>query len=494
MARPPQDELDAFMRSLRMQESSNDYRAESPWSSASGAYQYIDSTWGNYKGYRRAKDAPPEVQDERVRQDIIAAYEKFDGDWAKVAANHMFPAWADSPEKWNRPAAKGNPPMIEYVGEILGRAGLGSQTLGMESSSSTSDSGAGLNAGNPEPDQREREVRARALIPRAENFLRGALGSPVQQDRQSVLSALGMQRLDSSAIAPSLPFSPVPVSDGSGLGSVNGPGDAAEPLDPDAGLPSGLMSRLPDADRQLVGEVAGPPPPNQPPSQSFAQRRPTAASSSIEEAPDVARDELTDLRNSDTQTSSPPPTGGALSASSATPATGEGLSIDPLLNLAEALENSSANVLGLGSDLSSIVDPALMASLGQLGLSEDLGTLDALEEATRLLLGAGEQRRRLQRGFKREQELTGANLGDRGIEIRKSEAGHGLVGATGRALGEQQGESLADFNAAVGDQFRGILSGLGNEQLGNLGGLGQTLLTGITGNLEDALNQIPDFS
>lgn len=59
-------------RCIREHESINagHYKAENPVSSASGAYQFIDSTWRHYaknvpsaRKYKRAVDAPPVVQD-----------------------------------------------------------------------------------------------------------------------------------------------------------------------------------------------------------------------------------------------------------------------------------------------------------------------------------------------------------------------------------------------------------------------------------------------
>ena len=54
--------------SVKRCESGGDYRAENSRSSASGAWQIVDGTWGGYGGYRHASDAPPGVQDERAAQ------------------------------------------------------------------------------------------------------------------------------------------------------------------------------------------------------------------------------------------------------------------------------------------------------------------------------------------------------------------------------------------------------------------------------------------
>lgn len=60
-----------FLRCVRAHESdtAGSYRAQNPRSTASGAYQFLDSTWRNvstkagFPGYSRAIHAPPRVQD-----------------------------------------------------------------------------------------------------------------------------------------------------------------------------------------------------------------------------------------------------------------------------------------------------------------------------------------------------------------------------------------------------------------------------------------------
>jgi hypothetical protein len=64
-------QIDQILATIRKRESSNDYNAKSKSSSASGAYQFIDSTWRarakaagvDISAYPTARSAPPEIQD-----------------------------------------------------------------------------------------------------------------------------------------------------------------------------------------------------------------------------------------------------------------------------------------------------------------------------------------------------------------------------------------------------------------------------------------------
>lgn len=68
---------------------------------AAGKYQYTDSTWNNYKGYKRALDAPPEVQEERMINDLSRNLTRFGNDPFKALVEHYYPAHREHPEKWN---------------------------------------------------------------------------------------------------------------------------------------------------------------------------------------------------------------------------------------------------------------------------------------------------------------------------------------------------------------------------------------------------------
>jgi hypothetical protein len=120
------DQVGLLRDALKRVESSGNYQAKNPVTSASGAYQYTDGTWAGYGGYKAARYAPQHVQDARANEDLIKSLRKFNGDPFAVIANHMLPKQAKQPWLWTQPSflKQGKrtiriPPVIDYVRKVV---------------------------------------------------------------------------------------------------------------------------------------------------------------------------------------------------------------------------------------------------------------------------------------------------------------------------------------------------------------------------------------
>ncbi len=72
------------MATTRWLESGNRYDARARGSTASGAYQILDSTWNGYGGYPRAVFAPPEVQDQFAYEAFTALLKRHGNDVSTI--------------------------------------------------------------------------------------------------------------------------------------------------------------------------------------------------------------------------------------------------------------------------------------------------------------------------------------------------------------------------------------------------------------------------
>ncbi len=77
-------ELGAILSTIKAMESGGDYTVAAATSTASGAYQFLDSSWGSYGGYARAKDAPPAVQDAKAAEMAASILARNGGDVSTV--------------------------------------------------------------------------------------------------------------------------------------------------------------------------------------------------------------------------------------------------------------------------------------------------------------------------------------------------------------------------------------------------------------------------
>lgn len=97
------NDVEKFLKALALQESGGDPKAQNPGSSASGKYQYIDSTWvSRVTGegaiyppggqYTSAKDAPEAVQDAVAYIEYAKKFQDLGNDLFKLAVSHFYPA------------------------------------------------------------------------------------------------------------------------------------------------------------------------------------------------------------------------------------------------------------------------------------------------------------------------------------------------------------------------------------------------------------------
>lgn len=126
--------LTRFMQAIRSVESNGNYRAigsATAYGRATGAYQFLDSTWAGYGGYRSAYLAPPDIQDRRARA-LMSQYYRELGRWDLVAvAWHAGPGTARQvrrdPDRLGS-VGDGHLSTASYVQRVVARARLGGMT------------------------------------------------------------------------------------------------------------------------------------------------------------------------------------------------------------------------------------------------------------------------------------------------------------------------------------------------------------------------------
>lgn len=123
----PPSNLNEYLARLGHYESKNNPLAYNKVSGASGMGQYLDKTWNNYGGYQSAKDAPPQVQFQRMMEDTVDRLKHNNGDLVKATLTHFLGAKGlqgvlQNPQKLYAPvnAANKDTTPYSYGAGILG--------------------------------------------------------------------------------------------------------------------------------------------------------------------------------------------------------------------------------------------------------------------------------------------------------------------------------------------------------------------------------------
>lgn len=107
-------DMERVLKTIRTLESGGNYQAVGPGGAATGAYQFIDSTWrANGGTTAKAYLATPEEQD-RVARNHVNAIMGGSTDVRKVPGYWYYPAWWDNPEKWDQVPAPGAGNRLTY--------------------------------------------------------------------------------------------------------------------------------------------------------------------------------------------------------------------------------------------------------------------------------------------------------------------------------------------------------------------------------------------
>lgn len=91
------DQIGYILATIRHVESRGIYDLPPNRGRASGAYQYITSTWANHAGHPHAYLAPPWVQDERAAADVLSILARFGNDVSMIPVIWYFPAAVADP-------------------------------------------------------------------------------------------------------------------------------------------------------------------------------------------------------------------------------------------------------------------------------------------------------------------------------------------------------------------------------------------------------------
>lgn len=122
--------IDRFLQVLAYQESSNNPTAETSGSSASGKYQYIDSTWrarydlyGPASAYARASQAPEAIQDAVAYIEYTETFRDLDNDIFKLAVNHFYPRANSDPSLLDTKPGNNSITVREYADKLIQNIG-----------------------------------------------------------------------------------------------------------------------------------------------------------------------------------------------------------------------------------------------------------------------------------------------------------------------------------------------------------------------------------